>query len=71
MYLGTGGITINGLHEIHKETKRIADALKSWSGSDGLQVMTGADRERRRQDDRPRYLSRDDPGAEDEPQPEP
>jgi hypothetical protein len=43
MYLGTGGVTRHGLHDIHKQLKVIADTLKKWTDYSGLKVMTRAD----------------------------
>lgn len=48
MYLGTGAITQNGLHEVHKELKSLADSLKKWTDwSGGVKVVTREDIDRR------------------------
>lgn len=50
MYLGTGGVTRHGLHDIHKQLKVIADSMKKWTDSDGLKVLTRADIQRRNEE---------------------
>ena len=47
MYVGTGGITRHGLHDIHKQLKTMADTLKRWSDFEGLKVLTRSDIKRR------------------------
>jgi hypothetical protein len=47
MYVGTGTITQHGLHEIHRELKAMADAMKRWTEFEGLKVTTRADRRER------------------------
>ncbi len=40
MYLGTGGITRRGLHDIHEQLKTMADTMKKWTDwSGGLRVV--------------------------------
>jgi hypothetical protein len=43
MYVGTGGITRYGVHDIYKEIKAIADNVKRWTHFSGLKVLTRAD----------------------------
>jgi hypothetical protein len=43
MYLGTGGISRHGLHDIHKRLKEISDSLKKWTDHAGLKVLTAED----------------------------
>ena len=42
-FLGTGAVTRNGLHEVHKELKSIATTIHRWSDRSGLKVLTRAD----------------------------
>jgi hypothetical protein len=50
MYLGTGGVTRHGLHDIHKQLKVIADSMKKWTDFSGLKVLTPADIQRRNEE---------------------
>lgn len=43
VYLGTGGITRHGIHEIHREIKNIADTIKKWTDWYGLKIVTQTD----------------------------
>ena len=47
MYLGTGGITRYGLHDIHAQLKKIAQTLERWSDKNGVKIVTAEDRKRR------------------------
>jgi hypothetical protein len=47
MYVGTGGITRHGLHDIHKQLKDIAGHTKRWTDFSGLKVLTRADLKQR------------------------
>jgi hypothetical protein len=46
-YLGTGGVTVHGLHDIHKQLERIAKSAERWSDHDGLKILTRSDRRER------------------------
>jgi hypothetical protein len=46
-YVGTGGVTRYGLHDIYNQVKTIADNVKRWTDSSGLKVMTRADMKER------------------------
>jgi len=48
IYYDSGGITQHGLHDVHKQLKRIADNLKNWTDPDGLKVLTRDDLRTRR-----------------------
>jgi hypothetical protein len=48
MYLGTGGVTRHGLHDIHKRMEEISGSLKKWTDYAGLKVLTAGDLRRRR-----------------------
>lgn len=47
VYLGTGGIHRDGLHEVHRELKVISEQIKRWTDSSGLRIVTQADIDRR------------------------
>jgi len=48
MYIGTGGITQNDLHDVHARLTEIAGNIKRWTDSGGLKVLTRGDLRRRR-----------------------
>ena len=50
MYLGTGGVTRYGLHDIYKQVKLIADSMKKWSDAGGLKVLSRSDLKERREE---------------------
>jgi len=47
VYVGTGGITRYGIHEIHREIKSIAETVKRWTDWYGLKIVTKADMDER------------------------
>jgi hypothetical protein len=50
-YIGTGGVTRHGLHDIHKQLEKIARDLHQWSaGTSGVKVMTREDLKRQRRE---------------------
>jgi hypothetical protein len=50
MYVGTGGVTRYGLHDIHKQLELIANMLKKWTDSSGLKILSRADLRQRREE---------------------
>ena len=48
IYYDSGGITQHGLHDIHKQLKRITNNLKNWTDPEGLRVLTRDDLKTRR-----------------------
>jgi hypothetical protein len=42
-YVGTGGVTRYGLHDIYNQIKTIADNVKRWTDFSGLNVLTRRD----------------------------
>lgn len=43
VYVGTGGIRQDGLHEIHTQVKKIAEQMEKWTDWDGLRIITSSD----------------------------
>jgi hypothetical protein len=62
-YVGTGGITRRGLHDIHRQLEEIAKSVKRWTDWDGLKVLTREDRGRRRDELDARDAHHDDSPA--------
>lgn len=58
MYLGTGGVTRHGMHDIHKQLKVIADTVKKWTDYSGVKVMTRADIKERNAEWQAEHLER-------------
>lgn len=49
-YLGTGGITRHGLHDIHKQLEEIAKSIKRWTDYGGIKVLSRRDLKQRRKE---------------------
>jgi hypothetical protein len=63
MYVGTGGVTRHGVHDIHKQLKDIAGNVKRWTDFSGLKVLTRADLKERQAERDARTGEWDQPGS--------
>jgi hypothetical protein len=63
-YVGTGGITRYGLHDIYSQIKAIADSVKRWTDLSGLKVLTRRDIKERNAEWEARHEERERIAAE-------
>jgi hypothetical protein len=68
MYVGTGGVHQDGLHEIHRQLKDLAADIHRWTDSSGLKIVTSRDQARRAEEWRALQAEREADAADDEEQ---
>jgi len=65
MYLGTGGITRHGIHDVHKRLEELVREVKKWSYSGGGLKVMGAEEIKQHRKELDEWYARDEhPDAE-------